>query len=336
MLLFMTRESAVRRWSLWGVLLCLLAILVWQTTRSVSSTARPPLQSVPPRQPRFDLSRVSIPRQQILAGGPPVDGIPALTAPQTVSAEAASFLRADDRVIGLQVEGAARAYPISILVYHELVNDMLGERPVLITYCPLCDSVAAFDRQTPLGVREFGVSGLLYNSNVLMYDRGGQPESLWSQLAGEGVTGPAMGQPLNWLPVELTTWSDWRTRHPLTDVLSTETGYPRNYDEFPYPGYFEEPETIFPTQPWSDALPAKQRLLGVWTDQQARAYPIEILERDVEPIEDQLAGARFTIHAGRITAADAAVRWVYCLWFSWYAFHPETELYGEGAHVSRE
>jgi hypothetical protein len=105
--------------------------------------------------------------------------------------------------------------------------------PVVVTYCPLCDSSEVFDRRTEIGKREFGVSGLLYNNNVLMYDRGGQPESLWSQVMASGVSGPANTKSLNALPLEVTTWKDWRSRHPDTKVVSIETGHDREYHSRP-------------------------------------------------------------------------------------------------------
>jgi len=247
-------------------------------------------QSQGARGPAFDLKGVTVPVGEIHSGGPPKDGIPALTNPKLIAGTDAAYLRPEDRVIGVVVESEARAYPLRILNYHEIVNDRVGKLPIAVTYCPLCDSAAVFDRRTPLGEREFGVSGLLYNSNVLMYDRGGQPESLWSQVKTVGISGPAADKSLAVLPVELTTWKDWLARYPRTKVLSDETGHRRDYRRSPYAGYFTRPELMFPAKPTSDRLPTKSPVLGVWTDGAARGYPASAFGREAREIKDMLGG----------------------------------------------
>ncbi len=284
----------------------------------------------------FDLSNATVPRNEILSGGPPKDGIPALTNPRFIGARDTTYLAPNDRVMGFVHGKDARAYPLKILNYHEVVNDRLGGVPVAITYCPLCDSAAAFDRRTELGLpaaTEFGVSGLLYNSNVIMYDRGGRPESLWSQVKAEGIAGPAARKELKALPVELTTWNDWRSRYPETKVLSPQTGHARDYTRDPYAGYFQQPRLMFPARPASDRLPAKERVLGVWTDTAARAYPASAFGRERRRIEDQIDGKKVVIEYNpearslRVAEADNGVQWMYSLWFAWYAFRPETEVF---------
>ncbi len=280
----------------------------------------------------FDLRRLTVPRNEILPGGPPKDGIPALTNPQFLTVDEARDLPATDRVIGVRVGEETRAYPLRILNYHEIVNDQLGDTPIAVTYCPLCDSVAVFDRRTPVGLRDFGVSGLLYNSNVLMYDRGGEPEGLWSQLAATAISGPGANQSLRALPVELTTWADWSTRHPETRVLSPRTGHPRDYSRNPYAGYFQSPELMFPVNRRSHALPTKSPVLGVWTSQASRAYPLSAFSAERTRLTDELDGLKLTIEYNpaarslRVAEADDGLQWMYSLWFAWYAFHPETEI----------
>ncbi|WP_261344242.1 DUF3179 domain-containing protein [Stieleria varia] len=282
----------------------------------------------------FDLRNAIIPRNEIRAGGPPKDGIPALTSPTFVGANEADFLSPSDRVVGVRSGANVRAYPIRILNFHEIVNDQLDEIPFAVTYCPLCDSAAVFDRRTPLGVREFGVSGLLYNSNVLIYDRGGQPESLWSQVLGEGVSGPAAGKKLKTLPMELVTWGEWKKMHPETKVLSSKTGHIRDYRHNPYAQYFNSPNLMFPVQPLDRTLPAKTPILVVWTDEgKANAHRI------AEPDPGMSAARKYTLggksysiafnktsQTARVTDADSGVFWMHSFWFAWKAFHPETEL----------
>ena len=307
-----------------------------QATGSAASPGSPGLTrevQFSPRRPAFDLSDATIPVDQIRAGGPPKDGIPALTDPPMITAAEAAYLTPDDRIIGYAEGDDARAYPLRILNYHELINDRVSGKPILITYCPLCDSAAIFDRRTPLGEREFGVSGLLYNSNVLMYDRGGQPESLWSQIRGAGVTGPAAGVKLRPLPVELTTWQAWLRRYPHSQVLSANTGHRRDYRRSPYDPFLASPRLMFPVETRSDRLPAKTAVLGVWVGDTAKAYPLAAFGGPAEEIEDTLAGHRIRLAFDpapdrlRVVSADEDVRWMYSLWYAWYAFRPQTEVF---------
>ncbi len=281
----------------------------------------------------FDLRNTIIPRNEILPGGPPKDGIPALTNPAVIGPQEAAYLHPADRVAGVVVGQHSRAYPLKILNYHEIVNDRLGGIPIAVTYCPLCDSVVVFDRRIDGKVLEFGVSGLLYNSNVLMYDRGGRPESLWSQLAAQGVSGPAARKGLAPLPVELTSWQDWRTRHPDTSVLSDRTGHARNYQVNPYQAYFAQRNLMFPARPTSNRLPVNTAVLGVWSGGTARAYPLSAFDPQGQTLEQELGGKRFTLvydgqhKALRVASADENLHWMYAFWFAWYAFRPHTEVY---------
>ncbi len=324
-----------------GAILLLLAIIMgaaWRVSQidllpaNLDGTATAMAQS-PARTTGFDLSKVVVDRRELFSGGPPKDGIPALKNPRLIQAAEARFLRPEDRVIGVFIGKEARAYPLAILNYHEIVNDTVGKTPVAVTYCPLCDSAAVFDRRTPLGEREFGVSGLLYNSNVLMFDRGGKPESLWSQVMTEGISGPAASKGLTTLPLELTTWKAWVTRFPGTTVVSAKTGHRRDYSRSPYSDYFEREALMFPAMPSSDKLPAKSRVLGVWTGKSARAYPESAFSRDRPRITEELDGKKLTIEYNpdarslRVVEADDGIHWMYSLWFAWYAFHPETSVY---------
>jgi len=283
----------------------------------------------------LDFSHCVVPLDEVRPGGPPKDGIPALTDPAFVEADQADYLGPEDRVIGVAYGKEAKAYPLKILNYHEIANDTVGDVPVAVTYCPLCDSAAVFDRRTPLGVREFGVSGMLYNSNVLMYDRGDKQESLWSQMMGEGISGAAAHAKLQALPLVLTTWKDWRERHPATQVLSDETGHNRPYGKSPYAGYFGSPDLMFDASPTSDRLPLKTRVLGVWNKESARAYPIPaVAQCEAEfPLPQELGEASFQIaydpesESLRVLEAEDGIQWVYAFWFAWYAFHPETEVF---------
>ncbi len=284
----------------------------------------------------FGLSQSIIPRREIRSGGVPKDGIPALTDPKMIEARDATYLQPKDRVIGINVGDEARAYPLRILNHHEIVNDRVSGMPVAVTYCPLCDSAAVFDRRDGKAVREFGVSGLLYNSNVLMYDRDRRSESLWSQLLGRGVSGQGANKVLKTLPLELTTWEDWRRRNPATKVLSTATGHRRDYRVSPYEAYFRSPRLMFPVRRYSSRLKAKEPVLGVWTGRAARAYPLSAFGHGQTTVEDMIDGRRITIRFNptansiRVEQAEKGLQWMYSFWFAWYAFHPQTDIYGRG------
>ena len=174
----------------------------------------------------FDVADALIPATQIHLGGPPRDGIPALDEPRFVAAARADFLQPGDAVLGLALHGVAKAYPIAIMNWHEIVNDRFGARAVAVTYCPLCGTGVAFDAHVAGRRLQFGVSGLLYNSDVLLYDR--ESESLWSQLLMKAVSGPLRGRTLTTLPLTHTRWSAWRQQHTDPLVLSTDPGHRRD------------------------------------------------------------------------------------------------------------
>jgi YD repeat-containing protein len=269
----------------------------------------------------FDVSNATVPRAEIRSGGPGRDGIPALLKPKFVTAAAAKFLRDDDIVMGFAHNGEARAYPIRILNYHELVNDIVGGQKILVTYCPLCGTGMVFDR----GDRTFGVSGLLYQSDVLMYDH--QTESLWSQLETAAIAGKSVGQKLEWLASHQMTWKAWRTKYPATLVLSTETGHRRDYDRDPYAGYERNERTLFPVPTHNKSLPNKERVAGLIVNGQAKAYPLSRLTAE---LADGALRLRYDKAAQSVTVTDAdghSMPVVIAYWFAWQAFYPDTTIY---------
>ena len=217
--------------------------------------------------------------EEIEWGGVPVDGIPALTHPAMIRAAVASYLTPSDPVFGLAIKGDARAYPLRILDWHEMVNDVVGGVPVSLAYCTLCGAGIAYDSRGAAGVvYTFGSSGLLFRSNKLMYDH--QTRTLWNQITGEPVLGPLAAHPvgLGLLPVVLTTWADWRAQHPETRVLDPETGYDRPYvPGVPYGRYFSAPDTMFPVWRRSRLLPPKTRVYTLRLDGVPKAYPLDAL-----------------------------------------------------------
>ncbi len=183
-----------------------------------------------------DWERRTIEYDEVLSGGPPRDGIPSIDAPQFASSEEASAWLADNEpVIALEIDGDARAYPLQVLTWHEIANDTVGGVPVVVTFCPLCNSALVFDRRVGDAIYEFGVSGLLRNSDLIMYDR--TTESLWQQFTGEGIVGEHAGDQLTFLASSLVSFADFREAFPEGLVLARETGFSRDYGRNPYEGY---------------------------------------------------------------------------------------------------
>lgn len=280
----------------------------------------------------FALSPASVPAAEILAGGPPRDGIPALVDPSRIPAAAASW-SADEWVVGVSVGDAAAAYPISILEWHELVNDTLGGQPILVSYCPLCGTAMAFDRRVAGHMRTFGVSGLLFQSDLLAYDR--ETRSLWSQIRSEAVTGPSLGERLVLLRSRMLRWGEWRALHPETTVLQPETGHRRPYGRSHYGEYATSEELRFPA-PVDRRHHPKTPTLGLRiANVAARAYPAVELVRVGGAVEERLAGrpVRVAYDAERETfSVDAPpeVEVVEGYWFAWMAFHPESSVFAAG------
>lgn len=179
--------------------------------------------------------------EELLNGGPPKDGIPSIDRPKFNTAETTPY-GSDAEVIGLVINGEAVAYPIGILNWHEIVNDTVGGQNISVTYCPLCDTILAFER----GSTTFGVSGKLYQSCLVMYDR--TDDTLYAQPWATGIVGPNVNQSLAPIPTAKTTLGQWLAKHPNSKILSTETGHSRNYQDYPYGTYNIDENLYFPVR----------------------------------------------------------------------------------------
>jgi hypothetical protein len=237
--------------------------------------------------------------EEVVFGGVVPRGIPALRMPRTVPAAEATYLEDDEIVFGASVGGETRAYPERIVDWHEIVNDVLGGRTVTLAWCPLCGAAILYD--TTLGEGEtwtFASSGLIYRSNKLMLDE--QGGNLWSQMTGEPVWGPlaGTGKRLPIFPLVITTWREWKTRHPETRVLSPATGYSRDYRPgAAYGPYAESPGPMFPVWvPPPEGLGPKEPLVVVEANGSSRAYPVALLRR-VTILEDDIAATPVLILA---------------------------------------
>jgi hypothetical protein len=258
---------------------------------------------------KTDFSKYSVNLSEIRSGGPPRDGIPPIDHPVYTSIDAADeWLEATEPVIAVVNGDDARAYPLQILVWHEIVNDLLGGLPILVTFCPLCNTAIAFERRLePDGiVYDFGTTGNLRYSDLVMWDR--QTESWWQQLTGEAIVGELTGLKLALYPAQILGWSAFKETYPACDVLSRETGFERDYGTNPYVGYDDINSSPFLfDRRADDRFPPMERAVGVERDGEAVAYPFSALE-SIGVINDEIAGLPIAIFLvpGARSAVDAA------------------------------
>jgi len=296
--------------------------------------------------------------RNILSGGPPKDGIPSIDNPKFTSVADADWLDDENLVLGINYKGVQRAYPLRILDRHEIVNDKFGDEKILVTYCPLCRTGIAFKPIVDGIEVEFGTSGKLYNSELIMYDR--KTDSYWAQSLGKAVIGDATGQVLEKVAVDTVMWKDWKKTYPNTQVLSRDTGFFSNYDRSPYPGYADSSRVWFPLANEDSRLFSKEIVFGVELNGKSKAYvekdikeerivndvvggvniivmwdsslnTVKIYERD--EIEFSIDGNDYVDDTGKAwTREDFSdleiVDTFGHFWFSWASFFPETELYG--------
>jgi hypothetical protein len=243
---------------------------------------------------KTDFSKRSVSFDEFMSGGPGKDGIPAIDAPRFVAVEDVDFLEDREPVIELVVEGEARAYPIQILIWHEIVNDDIGGVPVAVTFCPLCNTAIAFDRRVDEQTLDFGTTGNLRNSDLVMYDR--QTESWWQQFGGEALVGELAGAKLEQLPSRIMAWADFSREHAEGKVLSRDTGFSRPYGENPYVGYDSvDSPPIFPTKNADDdRLPPKERVVFVERAAEAVVVPFSSL-REKRVVRIEVGGSKLLV-----------------------------------------
>ncbi len=307
------------------LLLLVSVCLIWLVLNRLFADNSPPIT-------QFNIESSVIPSDEIEYGGPGKDGIPAIDQPQFIEADQVNFLKPEDRVLGLNYQGIQKAYPIRILNWHEIVNDQFGDEPVLITYCPLCGSGVAFSANIADKNYHFGISGLIYNSDVLLYDR--ETESLWSQLLHQAVSGPMSGTRLDPIPVTPTRWLDWKNRYPDSLVLSTKTGHIRNYQHDPYQNYQIDRKLWFPVAETNYSYHPKTWVLGIDIEGQAKAYPFSELMKMPSTFNDTLSQTTIKVKFDKSHQSaevfdnnGSQLPAVTTFWFAWYAFHPETLIF---------
>lgn len=253
-------------------------------------------------EPLVDISRIR-------SGGPPPDGIPPLDEPKFERAATVDWLFDVEPVLEIEIDGEARAYPVQIMTWHELVNDTIAGQPVTISFCPLCNSALAYDRRLGDRILDFGTSGRLLNSSLVMYDR--QTESLWTHFDGTAVVGALTGEELSTFPVSTMSWQSFRDAHPDALVLSRDTGFSRSYGANPYAGYDDVERSPFLFDGEVDGrLAAMTRVLVVRdehlrSDEPAYAIPAATLfEQQVVQFEAQGRDLVAVLEPGLSSALD--------------------------------
>ena len=253
-----------------------------------------------------DLTNATVDLSTLRAGGPSKDGIPSIDDPSFVSVAAArDWIDPKEPVILLEHNGAVRAYPLQILTYHEIVNDEIGGTPVAVTFCPLCYSSIAFERRLDGEPVTFGVSGLLRNSDLVMYDR--KTETLWQQFTGEAIVGDRAGEELEIIPSQLISFRQFAENYPDGTVLSRNTGHNRPYGQNPYAGYDDVDQSPFAYDgPTDDRLPPKAKVVAVSLDGTHKAYHHSVTKKQ-RVLHDAIGGRPLVVfHApGAVSALDA-------------------------------
>ena len=278
----------------------------------------------------FSLADASVPVAQLVAGGPPRDGIQSVDAPRFTNAEESRTVRAGTPVIGVEVGGEARAYPVHLLEYHQIVNDDFSGRKVAVTYDPLSGTPVVFDATVEGDPLEFGVSGLLYESNFLLYDR--ESDSLWSQMLGRAIAGPKQGQELRRLRAYQLPFGAWLERHPDTQVLERPLPKRIDYRRSPFEQYWVKDEIPHPVSSRDDQFHQKAGVLGVSVGGKSRAYLGPLVLEAGGRIVDEFEGRKIRVAYDVDSSAflweipdDVDVTDAY--WFSWKTFHPDTEIW---------
>lgn len=278
----------------------------------------------------------SVPLDEIIGGGPVKDGIPSVDRPKFISiSEASKTLSDSEPGIALEFNKVSRFYPFQILVWHEIINDTIDGQRALVTYCPLCLSGIVFDPLVDGERVEFGTSGKLWNSNLVMYDR--KTDSLWSQILGESILGEMTGAMLPVLPSDQIRFGDWKKLHLNGQVLSRNTGAIRFYGQDPYGDYYTSPGTYFPVNKTDTRLSEKEFVLGIVVNGKAKAYWPSAIKK-VGRAEDSFQGKTIVVQyekdidAARLFEKNSngtleRINPFGAFWFSWVAAHPDTELY---------
>ncbi len=302
--------------------------------------APPPAAQDPNESYGFKITRQLVDRAKIIAGGPGRDGIHAVDAPSFAGPEAADAIAPETPVIGVSIDGDARAYPIPILEYHQIVNDTVGGVPIAVSYDPLTGAPLAWKRNVDGRTLRFGVSGLVYNSGCLLYDH--ETESLWSQFDGRALAGALAGKTLEPVPLRQENFASWFAGEAKTKILIPPEPNHYDYNQSAYATYVEADGGAFPVEARDRRFHAKELVVGVAANGKARAYLASLVTANGGRAEDDLDGRKIVVRYDKERdvfeyEAPAGVNVTESYWFAWKAFHPETTIWKDpGAVKGRE
>jgi hypothetical protein len=312
-----------------------LALALVAPARGAEEKSTPAAQD-PKQLYGFAITKATVDRDKILPGGPGRDGIRAIDDPKFAGADLADAVSPDTPVLGVALGGEARAYLTPVLEIHQVVNDAIGGVPVAVTFDPLTGAPLAWKRTVDGRTLRFGVSGLLYNSGFLLYDR--ETESLWSQFEGRALAGPLAGKRLEPVPLRQEDFASWLAREPKTRILIPPAPEQHDYNASPYAAYTEEDGSAFPVDARDRRFHAKELTVGVVAGGQPRAYLASLVTKNGGKAEDEIGGKKITVRYDAARGvfewdvpADVAVTESY--WFAWKAFHPETAIWRDPGEV---
>lgn len=269
----------------------LLSIVGWLVIHTAISQPA----SLEQEFPKTEFSKSVVEFDEIQSGGPPRDGIPALDDPRFIPAGRADWLHPDEPVIVVTVDDQSRAYPLQIMIWHEIVNDTIAGKPLAVTFCPLCNATLVFEREFDGRVLDFGTTGRLRKSDLLMYDR--QTETWWQQFTGKGLIGEYAGRHLEEYPASIVAFEAFSSQHPDGPVLSRRTGHNRPYGDNPYRGYDRVDQSPFMFDGETDSrLPPMERVLAIRVDDRFRAYPFGEFSKPAV-VNEEFAGRPVVVFA---------------------------------------
>jgi Protein of unknown function (DUF3179) len=303
--------------------------------RAEPAASKPAAEAAVPVVGGFRLTQLRVPADQVLPGGPGRDEIPSVSDPHFASLEEATWVLAQNPVLGVSLGDDSRVYPVHIMERHQVVNDVVAGRPIVVTYDPLAGTPLVYERTQGGRVLEFGVAGLVYNANFLLFDRA--TDSLWSQFLGDALAGPLAGQRLRRVEVRQETLASWLERHPDSKVLAPPSDR-IDYRYSPFSSYWISNRIPFPVAARDPRFHAKEVVVGVTKDGKARAYLGSLVTRAGGAVDDVFEGSKIHID---YSSRDALFRWqipddvqvTEAYWFAWKAFHPDTEVWNDPGDI---
>ena len=279
----------------------------------------------------FDVSNAKVPANEILGGGPKRDGVHSIDKPSFKNSGEADWVKTENPVLIVELDGETHIYPVHVLEYHQIVNDRFGDRPVVVTYDPLAGIPRAFEASLDGKALEFGVAGLIYNHNFLLYDR--ETESLWQQISGEAITGKNKGQKLKALRVRQEPLGSALHRNPKAKVLAPPPGR-IDYAVSPFARYWQTNNALFPLKAADDRFHLKEVVLGLRSGDKTRAYLGSLATVAGGQVEDQFDGKKIRFVYDDETGTfnwevPEGIEVIESYWLAWKSWFVDTEIWSD-------